>query len=160
MNKQIFSIMEHVKYVFTTFWGFLLGLFSAFWSFIKPEIYPFSIVFLAVLLDLFWGIAVAKKQGKFILSEAIRETFKKLSIYACMLLLVYSIEKSIHEDWSIATRVMCAMAAACELWSVSAMMLIVKPDMPFLKLFRRQLKGEIEKKLGTNVDDILKEKEL
>jgi hypothetical protein len=44
---------------------------------------------------------------------------------------------------------------------MSASMLIIKPDMPFLRLFRGQLKGEIQSKLNKNInlDEILKDDE-
>ena len=76
-----------------------------------------------------------------------------------MLILLLLIERMIHEQTLIATRLACVLAAASELWSVSANMLIIKPDMPFLKIFRLQLKGEIEKKIGLSTDTIFKEKE-
>jgi len=101
---------------------------------------------------MFWGVFASIKLKKFVLSEGFRETFNKITMYASMLLMVHAIVKSIHEEWFLATRLSCALAAACELWSISANMLIVKPDMVFLKLFRLQLKGEIEKKIGMNTD--------
>ncbi|MDR0863715.1 MAG: hypothetical protein LBO74_02130 [Candidatus Symbiothrix sp.] len=130
------SILSHLKSIFSTIYGYVLSLLTLFWNFIHPEIYAFSIVGLAVLMDLIWGIIVAHKQGKFILSEAARETFKKVSIYGCALFMIFSIERGLHDDWFIATKIACSIAAGCELWSISALMLIVKPDMPFLRLFR------------------------
>ena len=35
---------------------------------------------------------------------------------------------------------------------MSGLMIIIKPDMPFLRLFRAQLKGEIESKLSKHID--------
>jgi len=150
---------NHLHALFTTLWGWILIGFTSLWAMLKPEIYPFVIVFLSVLLDLIWGIAAAIKQKRFIYSEGIRETCKKLIIYASMLILLLLIERMIHEQTLIATRLACVLAAASELWSVSANMLIIKPDMPFLKIFRLQLKGEIEKKIGLSTDTIFKEKE-
>ena len=40
-----------------------------------------------------------------------------------------------------------------EIWSMSASALIVNPNMPFLRLFKRYLQGEIAAKLG--LSDIL-----
>jgi hypothetical protein len=65
------------------------------------------------------------------------------------------IEKLIHDEWFIGFRIFCGIAAACELISTSALMLIVKPNMPFIRLFRLSLKGEIDKKLGVNTGKIL-----
>jgi len=155
LNKQFLAIETHIHSIFATVYGWILIAGATLWSFIRPEIFPLSIVFFAVLVDMFWGIFAAIKQKKFIFSESIRDTFIKIIIYATSLLLILLTEKVIHEKWEIATRVSCALAAACEFWSISANMLIVKPDMPFLRLFRLQLKGEIEKKVGKNIDEIL-----
>jgi len=159
MYSQIQHLLIKIHPIFTTIWGWILIALTTLWSFIKPELYPFSVVYFAILLDLIWGIAAAVKLKKYIRSERIRETFKKIIIYSVSLLLILLIEKILHEEWEVATRVSCAIAAACEFWSISANMLIVKPDMPFVRLFRLQLKGEIEKKVGHNVDKILVENE-
>lgn len=154
MHDKFLSIGCHLKLVFTTLWGWILILFSALWAFIKPEAFAFMVVAIAIGLDLFWGIASALKRNEFIFSETLRETFKKVAIYGSSLLVVYAIERILREDWLVVTRVLCVIAAACELISASASMLIVKPDMIFLRLFRLQLKGEIAKKVGLNAEDI------
>jgi hypothetical protein len=78
--------------------------------------------------------------------------------YAFALSGIAMIEKIVHEGTLYGLLISCAIAAACELWSISANMLIVKPDMPFLKIFRLQLKGEIENKLGKNFSVFFKDK--
>jgi len=157
MYNKTLTIVEQSKTVFTTAWGWILICFSAFWSFIKPEVFAFAVVFLAIAFDLFWGVWSALKRKQFILSESLRETFKKVAIYGGSLFVVYAIEKALLDDWFIVTRTLCGFAAACELLSASASMLIIKPDMAFLKLFRLQLKGEIAKKTGINTDKIFDE---
>lgn len=159
MYRQMQSILQHIKSLLSTGYGYFLSLLTMFWNFIHPEIYSFSIVGFAIVMDLLWGMIAAKKQKKFILSEAIRETFKKVSIYGSALLIIYCIERGVHDEWFIGTKVACAIAAGCELWSISALMLIVKPDMPFIRLFRLQLKGEMEKKIGHDISSILTDKE-
>ena len=153
------SILHHLKSILSTGYGYILSFFTMFWNFIQPEKYSFGLVGILILFDLIWGITVAIKLKKYTTSEAGRETFKKISIYAFALLSIYMIERVLHDEWFIATKVACAFAAACELWSISANMLIIKPDMPFLKIFRRQLKGEMENKIGCELTEILKEKE-
>jgi len=154
MHDNILSIAQHAKLVFTTLWGWILICFSAFWAFIRPEAFAFAAVFIAVVFDLIWGVASALKRKKFILSESLRDTFIKIAIYSSSLLFVYTIERVFHEEWLIVTRTLCAFAATCEFLSASASMLIIKPDMAFLKLFRLQLKGEIAKKMGRNAEEI------
>lgn len=54
------------------------------------------------------------------------------------------------------TAIISALASACELWSFSASILIIHPDFPFVKLFRKYLKGEIESKIGMTMDELEK----
>ncbi|MDR3140622.1 MAG: hypothetical protein LBU37_02675 [Tannerellaceae bacterium] len=157
--KVMLSIYEHIVIIFQNGYGQLLLLVSAVFSFTLEEKAAFMIVFLSVVGDLFWGIAASLKLKKFLLSSAIRETLVKVGIYAFALSGIAMIEKILHGGTLYGLLASCAIAAACELWSISANMLMVKPDMPFLKIFRLQLKGEIETKLGKNFSAFLKEKE-
>jgi len=157
MYTKALTITDQLKTLFATLWGWILICFSAFWSFIKPEVFAFAVVFLAIAFDLFWGVWSSLKRKQFLLSESLRETFKKVAIYGGSLFVVYAIEKALLDDWFIVTRTLCAFASACELLSASASMLIVKPDMVFLRLFRLQLKGEIAKKVGVDTDEIFKD---
>jgi len=151
------SISKNIHSIFTTIYGWALIASTTLLTIIKPETFPLLVVLVAIFLDFIWGILAAIKQKKPILSTRIKESFKKVFIYGSALLTILLIERIIHEEWEIATKISCVLAAACEFWSMSANMLIFKPDMPFLKLFRLQLKGEIEKKTGINTDKILKD---
>jgi hypothetical protein len=139
-------------------YGQLLLLVCSVFSFAFEEKVAFMIVFLSVVGDLFWGIIASLKLKKFVLSSAIRETLVKVGIYAFALSGIAMIEKILHGGLLCGLLISCAIAAACELWSISANMLIVKPDMPFLKIFRLQLRGEIENKLGKNFSAFFKDK--
>ena len=153
MDKMI-SIFAQVKLLFTTVYGWFLLTLTMIWEFIAPEKFSFALVLGAIGLDLIWGIIVAKYVKKeYITSFALKETFKKLAIYGSSLFLILAIERTLHQEWFIGFRIACAIAASCELISVSASMLMVKPNMPFLKIFTFHLKGEISKKLGVNVDE-------
>ena len=153
MIRLIDKIFENLSNALSSFYGWLLVMCTAFLTFIKPEIWSFIVVGAAILADLVWGIAAALKMHCFLLSKALRETVKKVGIYAFALLGVLSIEKIVHADGAfISVKLIAIFAAVCELWSMSANMLIIKPDMPFLKLFRGQLKGEISAKVSKNID--------
>ena len=154
----IHSILMHVTKLFSNAYGYILTMIGSALAFTGKEAIAFAIVFLAIMGDLFWGICASLKMNRFILSHALRETFVKIGIYAFALLGIAFVEKLVHDGFLIGLKLSCAIAAACELWSMSANMLIIKPDMPFLKIFRLQLKGEIESKLGKNLDGILKDK--
>jgi hypothetical protein len=144
--------------VFRNIYGWIITACLMLWSFIGNEQMTFIIVGICILFDLFWGVFSAIKRKTFIYSEILRETPKKVLIYGGSLLIVYMIERNIHEEYLIGTKVIGSIMAACELWSASANMLIIKPDMPFIKLFQKQLKGEIQSKTGVDVNDILTDK--
>ncbi|SFK99565.1 hypothetical protein SAMN05216357_11065 [Porphyromonadaceae bacterium KH3CP3RA] len=154
------KIISQLNNALHTAYGWFLALMTASITFIQPEIWSFYVVGGAILADLIWGIAAAVKLKKFILSKALRETIKKVGVYAFALVGALAIERITHAEGTfIAVRTIALFAAVCEFWSMSASMLIVKPDMPFLKLFRGQLKGEIASKVSknVNVDEILKD---
>jgi hypothetical protein len=154
------KFMSHLGNAFSTAYGWFIALLTASITFIQPEMWTFIVVGMAVMADFIWGILAAIKLKKFILSNALRETIKKIAIYSFTLLGVMSIEMIIHENAPfVLVKTIGMFAAVCELWSMSASMLIVRPNTPFLKLFRKQLIGEIQSKVGKNIDieQILKE---
>lgn len=141
-------------------WGWFVAVMTMVITFISPEKTSFIVVGFAILADLFWGVAAALKMKKFILSDALRQTLVKVGIYSFALLGALAIESITHDTGSfIAVRTVAVIAAVCEFWSMSASMLIVYPNMPFLKLLRGQLKGEMQSKVSknVNVDEILKD---
>ena len=149
MEKGIIQLNDALSSAY----GWMLAMFFAVIAFIPPEKVSFIVVGGAIFADLFWGIAASVKQKKFILSVAFRETLKKVGVYSFALMGALSIEAIAHiEGTFIAVRTVAILASVCEFWSMSASMLIVYPKMPFLKLLRGQLKGEIESKLKRNVD--------
>lgn len=131
---------------------FLTLITSAFVSNIDVKLGVY-VVLGAVLADLFWGVWAAIKLKQFIFSVAFRETFKKGAIYFFVLAGAFSIEFLIKAESNfIAYKTFVVLISACELWSMSASMLIVKPNTPFLKIMRGQLKGEIQSKINKNID--------
>ena len=153
MEKGIIQLNNALS----TAYGWMLAMVSTLIAFVTPEKVSFLVVGGAILADLFWGIVASLKLKKFILSVALRETIKKIGVYSFALLGAMSIEAIAHiEGTFIAVRTVAILASVCEFWSMSASMLIVYPNMPFLKLMRWQLKGEIESKISRimNVDDI------
>lgn len=155
------KILSNVVDALQTTYGWFLALMTSALTFLQPETFSFVVVGCAILADLIWGILAAWKLKKFILSRALRETIKKIGIYSFAMVGVLAIERITHQDGHfIALKSIAVFASVCELWSMSASMLIIKPDMPFLKLFRFHLKGEIESKVNKNInlDEILKDK--
>lgn len=156
------KIFDQLSNALNTSYGWFLALMTAAITFIQPEMWSFYVVGGAIAADLIWGIAASLKLKKFLLSKALRETIKKIGIYSFALVGAMAIEKITHSEGSfIAVKTIALFAAVCEFWSMSASMLIIKPDMPFLRLFRGQLKGEIASKVSknVNVDEIFKDDE-
>ena len=159
---MISKALMNINNAFSTVMGWFIALGTAMVTLIAPEKTSFIVVGCAILADLFWGVAAAIKLKKFFLSAALRDTIKKVGIYSFALLGAMSIEYIAHAEGTfIAVRTIAIFAAVCEFWSMSASMLIIYPNMPFLKIFRVQLKGEIESKLSKNVDidEIFKDEE-
>jgi len=153
----IMAIGLQIAGIFTTVWGWVLFVFATLVSLISAEKFSFIVLGVVIFIDYFWGLVSAKKQGKPITSFGFRQSILKTGIYLSVLLPVMFIERALHEEWLIVFRSVCALAAACELWSASASMLIVYPDFPFLKLFRLQLTGEINKKLKVDIEKAFNE---
>lgn len=152
--KKIMDLLYRATH---TMYGWLLAIMAFFANILSPNWYCFAVVLTAILLDAFFGILVALKKKKFLLSKLARVTLLKISSYGACLIMTILIEKIIHNDGLVIIKGAAALAAACEFWSMSASILIVWPEAVFFRLFRRQLKGEIASKLGKDVDDILPE---
>ena len=142
----------------TSIGGWIAAVLFAAFNFFQPEKYAFLVVLTAILLDAVFGLTVAVGvRGDFALSKLGRVTLFKISAYFAALIITYMVERLLHSDGGfIGVKVAAGWAAACEFWSLSASVLIVWPDMPFFKLMRTALKGEIESKLGKEVSNVLK----
>lgn len=146
------SIFHHLCKILHTAYGWLVAAVIFVGNFFAPAYYPFIVVEVLVLLDLSWGVAVALRNKKFFLSEALRDTCVKVAIYASCLASVYLIEQIFYAG-IVTTSLAAALAGTCEVFSFSASILIIKPNFPFISLFRSQLRGEMEKKLGRPIDE-------
>lgn len=136
-------------------WTWIIAIAAFFSNLIAPEWYCFALVGTAIFLDAVFGISVSHKKKEFTLSKLLRITIMKIASYGACLLIVLMIEKVAHDSGFIGVKLAAAWAAACEFWSISASILIIWPEAVFIRLLRKQLKGEIEHKLGKNCDDIL-----
>lgn len=159
MEKVLYSLYRHGQEALSSFVGWIFVFLSSIILLIQSESWSFYVVAGAVFVDLLWGILAAIKLNKFLLSEAFKETVKKVGIYFFTLIGALVVEKIVAEGSFIVLKTIAVYISLCEFWSISANMLIVKPNMTFLKLFRKQLKGEIQSKVGNdvNIDEIFKD---
>ena len=147
-------ILMKVQEVLASSWGWLMSFLVFILNFMAPVKYAFAAMGLAILMDMLFGMLSAWKQGKFLLSQSGRDTPAKVIVYGGFMLVVYATERIFGDDASLLTKGGCALACACELWSMLGSVLIIWPKM-FPKLLKLQLRGEIESKLGKNISNIL-----
>lgn len=148
------SLLISTKKVFTSAVGWLLALGGSIFSFFAPEKYTFILVFTAVMFDAFFGTLASLKQGKFLLSKFGRVTLFKEAAYMLILMIIFMMEKLVHDTGFIGVKVAAGWATACEVISMSASICIVWPETIFFRLLRVHLKGEIEAKLGKDITNI------
>ena len=139
--------------VFNNIFGWVLAFCTGFVAWLGNEGVSLLIVLMAIGWDLIWGVAVAVKQKKFVLSRLLRETMVKVFIYIGTLLIVLVCERSLNENWGVITRVVAVVAACIELFSAAGNILIIKPNFVFIRLFKKYLIGEIAEKLNIGTDE-------
>ena len=88
------------------------------------------------------------------LSELARNTYSKLSVYGCCIVLFIGIDKMVGSDTGITTSAICIGIVLVEAWSTCGSMIICYPDLPFLKLLKKALTGEIARKLNVPTDKV------
>ena len=130
-----------------TFQGWLVGLALVVLNTVWDHRIAVGFTILVVLLDAIWGIAASIAQKRFAISELTRDTFAKLFVYGSVILVFCFIDKLLGDSVMLTTAVICGAIMLVELWSIAGNALIVFPNMPFLRLLRPALTGEIANKL-------------
>lgn len=138
----------------STVWGWLLFLGLVVMNFIVGYERMVGFTALAIVLDAVWGIAASLVQKRFALSELARDTFSKLAVYGTAVFAFILIDKLVGAGAGLTTSVICIGIILVELWSMSASMLICFPHMPFLKILKKALAGEIASKLNVKPEDV------
>ncbi|MBQ2224463.1 MAG: phage holin family protein [Prevotella sp.] len=122
-------------------WVSLLGVFWA--NFFAGYQSAIEAVVIVVTLDLAWAIASAIKRGTFAYSYLGKESVNKLSVYGSVIVGFVVLDKLVGMALPVTTIVVCLLISLVELWSMAGSMLIVFPNMPFLRLLRPILRGEM-----------------
>ena len=150
MEKFLLKLCECLQ----TMWGWILAIMLFLAEFFGGYALALHSVLIFVLLDLGWGIAVAVKCKKYTLSESARNTVTKVVSYYSSILIIILLEKMIGVDAPWGVTLVSVIIGLTELWSISGNMLIINPNIPFLKIIRPALIGEIARKLGRSEDEI------
>lgn len=116
MYQSYKNIIVHLAAILGTAYGWIVAMASWTFNFLAPAGYPFAVVFILVISDLIWGIIVALKLGKFVYSEALRETCTKLTIYGSCLVSVYLIEQLFYSGIAAALFIAAQSTAISLLW--------------------------------------------
>lgn len=124
-------------------------------SFITGYEMMLCLLLLVTIMDAIWGVAVSVKQGQFVLSDLLRRTIVKLLSYLSIFLVLMCVEKILSIN-GIATAVVVSGIALTELWSTCGNILIIYPNLAFLRLMRPVLKGEIARKLNISEEQVEK----
>lgn len=151
------GITSKIAAILSTTWGWVVLTVGTILTFFIPLKVLFIVLGAIIIGDLVFGIWAAIKKGEHITSSKLRSTLIKSLVYLTVIPAAYAVEAII--GWAIAYKVLFAIAAGTEIYSMIANLLIIKPDMPFLRLFKGLVSGEIAKKVGLTqdkVEDLLK----
>lgn len=140
---MIWHFLFKLQAILSTFsgWVSLLGVFWA--NFFAGYQSAIEAVVIVVTLDLAWAIASAIKRGTFAYSYLGKESVNKLSVYGSVIVGFVVLDKLVGMALPVTTIVVCLLISLVELWSMAGSMLIVFPNMPFLRLLRPILRGEM-----------------
>jgi len=162
---MILNVIHKLMDILSTVQGWAAYALLFFTNFIAGYEFAITMTVVAIILDGIWGIAAALKQSKFTLSELARNTLTKMSVYGTAIIVFIAIDKLSHINGGLTISLICGVIILVEFWSMSASMLICFPSMPFLRLMRKALVGEIARKLGVSpgkvsevLEEMLKEK--
>lgn len=154
MERFIVHFFEKLLMILSSIYGWITGILLIILNAIVDHKIAITFVVVVVTLDLFWGIAAARKMHRFATSELMRDTLGKLAVYGTAILTFCFIDKMLGDSVTLTTAVICSIITLVELWSSMGNALIVFPNIPFLRLIRGALVGEIANKLHVSEDEV------
>ena len=166
ISGVIATMIEKFDSMISTFGGFVCAVFIAMFEFLAGYKVAILVVFVAVFLDMIWGIAAARAQKKYARSELMRDTITKVGGYGAAILMTAMLENLLIGSHTIgiddgantrwAVDVVAFVISCTEFWSMSGNILIVRPNSVFFRIIRMSLVGEIARKLGMQEDEVKK----
>ena len=153
----LITVIHRLDNMFNTISGLLITMALGILNFFAGYKVALGVVLAAIIFDGIWGVAAARKTGKFILSELGKDTLKKIGAYGTALVMVILIENlafgshQIISDEGANTRfivdIVATLIAAVEFWSICGNILIIYPNAIFFRLLKPTLIGEIARKM-------------
>ena len=152
----LMSIGKAIQNLIHSAYGVVMVCFTFIFSYFMPIEELVNIMLIIVIADLLFGVwVVIKTKGiNHILSIRLRDTGIKLFFYLFFMMISFLIENQLSADSYISTKVIFAFISSVECVSIAASMLIIAPNMPFLKIISFFFQSEIAKKLGIEMKDV------
>lgn len=147
MEHFLTHFIDKLIMILSSIWGWIAGILLIILNTIVDHSTAITFVVAVVVMDLIWGVAASVKMKRFTTSELMRDTVGKFAVYGTAILTFCFLDKMLGESVTVTTAVICSVIMLVELWSSMGNALIVFPNMPFLKLLRGALVGEIANKL-------------
>lgn len=155
--QHLTNLMERLNAMINTAGGFIATCLIAIFNFFAGYKVALGVVLAAIIFDGIWGVAAARKSGKFILSELGKDTLKKIGAYGTALVMVMLIENLAFGSHQIISNegantrfvvdIVATLIAAVEFWSICGNILIIYPNAIFFRLLKPTLIGEIARKM-------------
>jgi hypothetical protein len=150
LGSKLFSAIKGVGGRWLAFMTFLS-------TFIGEEMILAHYILIAILFDLVFGSITSYKNGKFTVSVLLAKTPMKIAIYLTIFTMMAMAESVLFKTTGYVTRLTASLLVVSEVWSILGHILIIKPNFPVVRLLKKQLSTEIEKKLGINLNEELKD---
>ena len=158
------TVIHRLDNMFNTISGLLITMALGIFNFFAGYKVALGVVLAAIIFDGIWGVAAARKSGKFILSELGKDTLKKIGAYGTALVMVMLIENlafgshQVLNSQGANTRylvdIVATIISAVEFWSICGNILIVYPNAVFFRLLKLPLTGEIARKLKVSEEEV------
>lgn len=160
MEKQLLSVFLNIVgasgNIFTSMWGKI----TVFGMFIGSLFAPISglihLTLILVAMDMLFGISVVvhRKGLRHIMSSRMRDSLVKAFFYLIFLITTFLVETQLVDGYYVTSKVVFAIISGVELLSISANMLILFPNFPFLRIFKTILTKEMSKKLDIEEEEL------
>lgn len=151
---MVLKTLHKLVEILSTIQGWTAGALLVVANFFAGYEATVCLAVVAIVLDGVWGIAAALRQGHFTLSGLARNTVMKISVYGTAIVVFVAIDKILGIFDGLTVSIVCAVIVLVEFWSMCANALICFPHMPFLRLMKKALAGEIASKLGVTAKQV------